>query len=83
MKKLFIYCLNWCFLCRRGNKHYDVHFRQIKPVHIPSTEGGDAAYQGKNEGKVFYSRQNRHFCFYGVTTKDQSTFPYLYVNLAR
>ena len=43
------------FLCRRGNNHFDVHFRRIGPYLFLSKYGKDAVSEGRNGRKgVFY-----------------------------
>ena len=40
--------------CRRGNNHFDVHFRRIGPVHFLSKDGKDAVRGGRNGWKSVY-----------------------------
>ena len=40
--------------CRRGNNHFDVHFRRIGPVHFLSKDGKDAVREGRNGWKSVY-----------------------------
>ena len=58
--KDFDLCLYYYLLCRRGNKHFHVHFWRIRLVLFPPKGGKDVAYQGRNEWKVFFSLQSRH-----------------------
>ena len=41
--------------CRRGNTHFDIHFRWIMSVHFLSENGKDASDEGRNgrEGVLF------------------------------
>ena len=55
-----IFCLCFYLMCRRGNNHFDDHFRRIGPVIFPSEDGKDAVCEGRLDGKVFSSRQSRH-----------------------
>ena len=45
-----------CFylLCRRGNNHFDVHFRRIGPYFFLSNDGKDAVREGRNGRKGLY-----------------------------
>ena len=52
MENLLIICLCYYSLCQRGNKHFDNHFRLIKPVIFPSKDGEDAVCKGRNGAKV-------------------------------
>ena len=38
-------------ICRRGNRHFDVHLLRITSVHLLSKEWMDASYEGRNERK--------------------------------
>ena len=46
-----IFCLYNYLLCRRGNNHFDVHFRRIGPVLFALKDGKDAVREGKNGRK--------------------------------
>ena len=39
---------------RRGNNHFDVHFRRIGPYSFLSKDGKDAAREGRNGWKGVY-----------------------------
>ena len=45
-------------ICRRGNKHFDVHLRLIRTVHFLSKDGKGASYDGRDGWKccVFTAR---------------------------
>ena len=47
-KSSLIFCLCYYVLCRRGNNHFDVHFRQIGPVPFLSKDGKDAVHEGRD-----------------------------------
>ena len=49
-----ILCLCFYFLCRRGNNHFDVHFRRIGPYFFLSKDGKDAVREGRNGWKGVY-----------------------------
>ena len=51
MEVSLIFCLCFYLMCRRGNNHFDVHFRRIGPVPFPSKDGRDAVREGRNELK--------------------------------
>ena len=61
-------------LCRRGNKHFDIHLRLIRLVYFPSKDGKDAVCKGRNGRKcVYFPPESAYFlCNY----YDYSTFPY-------
>ena len=66
MENLFdflIFCLCYCLLCRRRNKHFDVQFRRIRPVDFPSKDGKDADCEGRNGGKCVFSHHSLHISF--------------------
>ena len=50
-------------MCRRGNRHFNVHFLRIRPVIFPSKMENSRPLKEETDGKVFTSRQSRHFCF--------------------
>ena len=54
MEILLINCLCFYLLCRRGNNHFDVHFRQIGPYFFLSKDGKDAVREGRNGRKGVY-----------------------------
>ena len=41
-------------LCRRGNNHFDVHFRRIGPYFFLSKDGKDAVREGRNGRRDVY-----------------------------
>ena len=44
----YIYlCLYYYLMCRRGIKHFDVHFRWIRPAISLSNDEKDAVYDGR------------------------------------
>ena len=49
-----IFCLCFYFLCRRGNNHFDVHFRRIGSYFFLSKDGKDAVREGRNGRKGVY-----------------------------
>ena len=59
MEISLLFCLCFYLLCRRGNNHFDVHFRRIGPVPF-SVEG---SVKEEMDGRVFISRQSRHLPF--------------------
>ena len=67
--------------CRRGNKHFDVHLWRIRIVHFLSKDGEDASYEGRDGWKscLFPARVGT-FTFDAILF--DSTFPYLYFDLA-
>ena len=54
MEISLIFCLCFFLLCRRGNNHFDVHFRRIGPVLFLSKDGKDAVREGRNGWKGVY-----------------------------
>ena len=46
-----IFCLCFYLLRRRGNNHFDVHFRRIGPYFFLSKDGKDAVREGRNGRK--------------------------------
>ena len=59
----FIFCFCFYLLSRRGNDHFDVHFRRIGAVLFPSKDGKDAVREGRN------GRKGAYF------TKESASFP--------
>ena len=55
--------------CGRGKKRFDVFFLRIKSVYFLLKGGDDAACEEENGGKMFNSRQSRHFLFVDSITK--------------
>ena len=49
-----IFCLCFYLLCRRGNNHFDVHFRRIRPYVFLSQDGTDAVREGRKGRKGVY-----------------------------
>ena len=54
MEMTLIFCLCYYLLCRRGNNHFDVHFRRIGPYFFLSKDGKDAVREGRNGWKGVY-----------------------------
>ena len=54
MEISLIFCLCYYLLCRRGNNHFDVHFRRIGPYFFLSKDGKDAVREGRNGWKGVY-----------------------------
>ena len=64
LEKCLIFCPYYYLLCRRGNKHFDVHFWWIGLVFFPSKNGKDVAYEGRNGWKgVYFARESESFVF--------------------
>ena len=81
MEMPLIFCLCFYLLCRRGNNHFDVHFRRIGPYFFLSKDGKDAVREGRNGRKgVYFLPESASFFFDKLY--DYSTFPYLYLDLA-
>ena len=79
--KIFLtICLCYYLLRRRGNNHFAIHFRLIRPVNFPSKDGKDAVCEGRNGVQLFISRQSRHISF--VIIMNKVLFPTLYLYLA-
>ena len=51
MEITLIFCFCYYLLCRRGNNHFDVHFRRIGPYLFLSKDGKDAFREGRNGWK--------------------------------
>ena len=49
-----IFGLRHYLSCRRGNNHFDVHFRRIGPYFFLTKDGKDAIREGRNGRKVVY-----------------------------
>ena len=54
MQKYLIFCLCFYLLCRRGNNHFDVHFRRIGPVFFLLKDRKVAVRKGRNGRKGVY-----------------------------
>ena len=54
MEMTLILCLYFYLLCRRGNNHFDVHFRRIGPYSFLSKDGRNAVREGRNGWKGVY-----------------------------
>ena len=74
MENLFDHMFMLFLFCRRGNKHFDIHFPLIRPVNFPSKDGKDAVCKEEMEGNLFISRQSRHISF--VINMIKVLFPY-------
>ena len=55
-----MFCLCFYLLCRRGNNHFDVHFRRIGPYFSCRKMGKTLSVREEMDGKAFISRQSRH-----------------------
>ena len=55
-----IICLCFYSLWRRGNNHFDVHFRRIGPYFFCRKMEKTRSVREEMDGKVFISRQSRH-----------------------
>ena len=66
MERPLILCLCCYLLCRRGNNHFDVHFRRIGPYSFLSKDGKDAVREGRNGWKGVYF------------PPESATFPLIY-----
>ena len=76
----FDFCFCYYLLRRRANKHFDVHFRRIRPVLFCRKMQNTRSMKEKMEGKVFHYLQSPHFSF--IRDMIKSTFPYLYFDLS-
>ena len=64
MEITLIFCLCLYLLCRRGNNHFDVHFRRIGPYFFLSKDGKDAVREGGNGRKgVYFPPESASFLF--------------------
>ena len=64
MEITLICCLCLYLLCRRGNNHFDVHFRQIGPYFFLSNDGKDTVREGRNGRKgVYFPPKSASFSF--------------------
>ena len=66
MEITLILCLCCYLSCRRGNNHFDVHFRRIGPYSFLSKDGKDAVREGRNGWKGVYF------------PPESATFPLIY-----
>ena len=70
MEMTLIFCLCFYLLCRRGNNHFDVHFRRIGPYSFLPKEGKDAVREGKNGRKgVYFPPESASFSLINKTIK--------------
>ena len=60
MEISLIFCLCFFLSCRRGNNHFDVHFRRIGPELSLSKDGKSRSVREEIDGMVFISRQSLH-----------------------
>ena len=60
MEILLIICLCLHLLGRRGNNHFDVHFRRIGPYFFCRKMEKTRSVREEVDGRVFNSRQSRH-----------------------
>ena len=59
-----IFCLCFYLLCRRGNDHFDVHFRRIGLYFFLSKDVKDAVREGRNGRKgVYFPPESASFLF--------------------
>ena len=65
MEMSLIFCLCFHLLCRRGNNHFDVHFRRIGPVPLSLSKDGQVAVrEGKNGWRgVYFPPESASFPF--------------------
>ena len=64
METSLIFCLCFYLLCRRGNNHFDVHFRRIGPVLFLSKNGKVAVREGGNGRQgVYFPPESESFPF--------------------
>ena len=66
--------------CRRGNKHFNDHFRQIASIHFSPKVGKDASYEG-GDGLKRYSIPAK-VDILSLMFNDENIFPPLYLYLA-
>ena len=64
-----------------GKKCFDVHLRRIRTVHFLSKDGKSASYDGRDGWKGCLYPARVGISNFDVTLLD-STFPYLYLDLA-
>ena len=70
----FIFGLCHYSWCRRGNNHFDVHFRRIGPVPFLPKDGKDAVREGRNGWKsVHFPPESASFPF--VNNMNKVLFP--------
>ena len=79
--------VHWKTICRRGNNHFDVHFRRIKSVLFPPKNRKEATYEvGNGQRGVYFSLEwailfsciianNTFLTFYLDLACDQICFP--------
>ena len=66
----FDLCLSY-FYCRRGNNHFDVHFRRIGPYFFLSKDGKDAVREWRNGWKcVYFPPESGPYFFLSKDGKD-------------
>ena len=58
-----MYCFYWHILCSCGIKHFDVHFRWIRPAHFCCKMKRTRPMRKEMDGMMFFLRQSLHFCF--------------------
>ena len=71
--KMSLIFVSYYLLCRRKNKHFDVHFRRIRPVHFRRKMGNTRSTKEEMDGRVLISRQSWHFPF--VHNMKKELFP--------
>ena len=67
-------------LRHREEKHFDVNFPRIRPLHFPSEDGKDAAYEERIGWKCVQFRLSWQFYF--VNKKITVLFPTSFLDLA-
>ena len=64
MEKSLTFCVCFYLLCRRGNNHFDVQFRQSGPYLFLSKDGKDAVRGGRKGRKgVYFPPESASFPF--------------------
>ena len=70
MEISLIFCSCFYLLCRRGNNHFDVHFRQIGPYLFLPKDGEDAVREGRNGWKsVYFPPESAPFSLINIMIK--------------
>ena len=79
MKIPLNFCLCFYLLCRRGNNHFDVHFRWIGPYFFLSKDGKDAVREGRNGRKgVYFPPESASFPL--INNMIKKLFPFCTLN---
>ena len=70
MEITLISCFCYYLLCRRGNNHFDDHFRRIGLYFNLSKGGKDAVREGRNEWKgVYFPPESASFSLINIMIK--------------